>query len=187
MDLVGYNMGVCDCKFLNNIIIGNGYGMYFDSSPGNIIFGNIISGNIISSNNYNGIMIICHSNYEDLTEEEIIINNIPEYYITPIDTVISRNIISNNSDGIFVDDYSCGNNICGNLISNNSFCGVFIGYSWADLHFNSITSNRYGLYVDSGSYRIVNATNNWWGTNNISYLNSTSQLFLVISGIRMVL
>lgn len=140
----------------NFIITGSsGYensGIYIDCSSNNII-----SGNIITNNSDSGIFINYGSN-----------NN------------ISSNKITNNGltgakiwNGI-------NNTVYGNIISNN-YMGLYIYNTVydspaANIYFNKITQNSLGLYIEDG---MVNAQNNWWGTNNpVESWNSSTDIYL---------
>jgi parallel beta-helix repeat protein len=98
-------------------------------------------------------------------------NNITGYDADGIDSYYSSNTIYGNtvsgcqdgreSDGI----YSCGStdNIIGNNVINNDV-GIYDSGSTDNINFNRILGNYYaGLASDVTA---LNATNNWWGTNN---------------------
>ena len=45
----------------------------------------------------------------------------------------------------------------------NNYCGILTNNSTDIIQFNRITNNTYGLINEIGT---VNATDNWWGSNN---------------------
>ncbi len=79
--------------------------------------------------------------------------------------MIYGNTISGCESGIYSENSN--NNIFSNLLTNNLY-GIWTYNSTDTIQFNRITLNTYGLRNDIGS---VNATNNWWGTNNPSNPN----------------
>jgi parallel beta-helix repeat protein len=106
-------------------------------------FNNIISNNTITSNGFDGI----HSSYSSNT--------------------ISNNVISGCNSGIY-SEYSNNSIISNNLTGN--YYGIWTYNSTDTIQFNRITGNTYGLRNDIG---IVNATNNWWGSNDGPSTNSS--------------
>ncbi len=89
-------------------------------------------------------------------------------------TNINNNTITgNNFDGIYV---GWGNiNLVNNTITSNGRDGIsFAANTSGYLNFNVIAQNlRYGLYVANGT-SLINATNNWWGTNTPSYISNST-------------
>ena len=137
----------------DNIIFNNSNGIYIYNSTDNQILDNDIL-----NNTANGILLDTGSN-----------NN----------TIIGNNLINNGIDGISINN-SNDNTISNNIISNNNRDGIHLSNSSAHINFNSIVSNsRYGLYkIGNG---IVDATNNWWGSNN-PVVSSTSGSDIYILG-----
>ncbi|MDZ4172269.1 MAG: hypothetical protein CVV28_11100 [Methanobacteriales archaeon HGW-Methanobacteriales-1] len=128
------------------------------------------------SNNLKGIFISNSSNIE--ISENNIMNNTGEgiFASNSSDNEFSDNIIKYNGlSGIKVNN---GNNtvIFSNLISNNGQYGISVTNSSVDINFNRIVANNvYGLYKEGNG--TLNATNNWWGSNNpIVSLNNTSDI-----------
>ncbi|MEN4018405.1 MAG: NosD domain-containing protein, partial [Methanobacterium sp.] len=108
--------------------------IYIDNSNNNVILGNIIH------NNCRGILINHGS------------NNI----------ISDSNIKHNQWDGVKIRD-GVNNTVYGNTISHN-MVGLYVyGFYAANISFNNIIQNDWGLYIEEG---IVNAQNNWWGSNN---------------------
>ncbi len=151
----------------------NNAGIFINNSNENQIFGNnitnntnaiyvfnstqnVISGNEISYNSLNGVLINTGSENE----------------------VASNKIYSNGSAGINIQD-SDENRICSNNIFSN-LDGIYLNNSSTEVQFNRIVGNsRYGLYnVGNGT---INATNNWWGSNN-PLVSSTSPSDVCIAG-----
>ncbi|MCK9150474.1 hypothetical protein MXE27_00785 [Methanobacterium alcaliphilum] len=97
---------------------------------------NTIIGNNITCNGFNGIQ----TNFSS--------------------TTIYGNLISGCESGIYSENSN--NTISSNNLINNTY-GVWTYNSTDTIHFNRIVENTHGLRNDRG---IVNATNNWWGTNN---------------------
>jgi parallel beta-helix repeat protein len=159
-----------NCTIQSNSITGNRNGIYLSGlSTNNYIFNNYIqnstlygislssrnntiTGNNISNNN-NGIMIDSHYN------------------------LISRNTLSNNRVyGIYMDGAD-NTYLYENTISYNNY-GVYFFECTFEMHFNQIFGNQYGVYSDLGG--CLNATNNWWGTNNPTNTSTNSPADIVI-------
>ncbi|MDD3753230.1 MAG: NosD domain-containing protein [Methanobacterium sp.] len=104
-------------------------------------FNNTIAYNTITCNDSNGIQSNSSSN------------------------MIYGNTISGCESGIYSENSN--NKIFSNLLTNNLY-GIWTYNSTDTIQFNRITLNTYGLRNDIGT---VNATNNWWGTNNPSNPN----------------
>ena len=137
--------------------IGNA-GIYINNSDNNQILGNNITSNL------NGICI-CNSTGNVLSGNTIL-NNIANGIFISIgsDNEISSNkVTSNGSEGISIQN-SDKNRIYSNIISGN-MDGIYLNNSSTEIHLNQIVGNsRYGLYNQGNG--TVNATNNWWGSNN---------------------
>jgi len=131
------------------------------SGSGSLIDGFIITGATDSS----GIYITPLANV-NLTNNTITNNNIG-INITGNST-ITNNKITNNDIGVNV----AGNaTITSNTIKNNNI-GVNVNSGISNIHFNDIYNNTlYGLKFTGDG---VNASNNWWGTNNPTYATSTT-------------
>ena len=184
-----------------NRIINNGYGILFYNSSRNTINSNIITNNsvgidlvstsnnnIISGNNLNNIVDgikldnssgnnINHNNQISGNENGVFIENSAE------NNIISGNNITDNiyygdggwdGDGIYLYN-SLNTTISGNNIINNAY-GIYVQVSSGNVHFNRIINNtQYDLFVDASS---VNATDNWWGTNNNPLTNGNLHAIL---------
>ena len=157
----------------NHITGNNSVGIFtIMSSYNNIIYNNISKNgksalivlisnyNIISNNEFsynNNSIVINGSNYN-----QILHNNI-SYNIGDIDVVytginlsesynntISKNIISNNDDGIHLLD-SSDNNILGNIIIKNNNYGIYQKTSSNNntISFCNISNNNHGILLDT--------------------------------------
>jgi len=187
----------------NNIVSGNTVtnneknGIEVDYSKSSNISGNIVTGNydgiciyysnstIISGNNITLSVERSGIELDYSADTNISNNNITRnldgiYSFYSINTNISNNrVTDNDQDGIYL-FYSNSNSIYKNDISGNKRHGIYIYYSQAAINFNRITWNwEYGLY-DEG-IGPVNATNNWWGTNNPT-ISTTSMGDIYING-----
>jgi parallel beta-helix repeat (two copies) len=165
-----YLNGVNNSQILSNNITGNGlqlvnttsvggYGIFLNSTINSTIAGN----NLL--HNAGGIKLI-NSNNSHLSENNITNSLWKGIYLNQSpNTQISENNLVNNSYGIFA-EYSNNLKVTGNDIKNNTYQGIFLNCSSGELHFNRIVGNgEYGL-LSNNSSSTVNATNNWWGTNN---------------------
>ena len=121
-----------------------------------------ITNNTITNNN-NGINVDGTANISNNTinDNTIGINVIGNATIT-------NNTIKDNNVGISVSGKST---IISNTITGNHI-GVDVAGGSASVHFNNIYDNKlYGLrFTGSG----VDASNNWWGTNNPTYKKGTA-------------
>ncbi|MDP3623045.1 MAG: chitobiase/beta-hexosaminidase C-terminal domain-containing protein, partial [Methanobacteriaceae archaeon] len=115
----------------------------------NNIIGNGTHG-IITSNSYNNTIL-----YNTITCNGF--NGIQSNFSS---NNIYGNTISGCESGIYSENSN--NSIVSNILINNNY-GIWTNNSTDTIHFNRITQNTYGLRNDMGT---VNATNNWWGTNN---------------------
>lgn len=143
------------------IIMGstNGAGIYLNNSNYNSILENIIQ------NNLDGIYL--YNSSENTVSDNIIQNNfrngIALNFNSLKNEISYNNINSNSISGINIKN-SNSNSMFTNIISNNTN-GIFVNNSTAYINFNAFSNNSmYGLYVCENV--IINATNNWWGSNN---------------------
>jgi parallel beta-helix repeat protein len=108
-------------------VTGFYYGIEFDSSDGNELFGNTIEKNLGDGVFFNG------SSYNNLTHNAV---------------------ISNFADGIFLYSFSNQNYIAGNIIQRNSYRGIdlFFGCNNNTISENIVAyNNMTGLYMSSSS------------------------------------
>ncbi|WP_048080198.1 right-handed parallel beta-helix repeat-containing protein [Methanobacterium arcticum] len=134
----------------NNVTNNSGSGIYFGSGD------NAIQNNIVTSNGGSGIYLDNFSSYN------LVQNN-----------VATRNTVT----GILIDGYSIYNVIQNNAATNNGRDGISVSHHYANdllyINFNRITNNgRYGIYSDGTAS--INATNNWWGSNNSPLTNASN-------------
>lgn len=123
-------------NILGNNITGNSNGLYLYNSTDNLISGNKILNNLV-----NGVSINIGSDNE----------------------ISGNELNSNGSEGIDIQN-SNENAIYSNNIANNRD-GIYLNSSSTKVHYNRIVKNsRYGLYNQGNG--TVDATNNWWGSNN---------------------
>ena len=140
-----------DNKILKNKITCNSKGVYIYNSTVNVV-----SGNDISQNTADGVLISLGS------ENEISCNQ----------------LIGNGLSGVNIQN-SQDNGIYSNLISGNQD-GILLNNSSTEVHYNSIAGNsRYGLYNQGNG--TVDATDNWWGTNNPT-VSSTGPSDIYVAG-----
>jgi autotransporter family porin len=146
--------GVSTYKCNNSIIKGN-------------YIHNIIDSGITDSGSFN----------LNITENTIkqSLSGISGYFSTAF-TIMNNQITNNSGEGIYLNDCYKGGLIESNNIYSNQ-CGVEI---WEDqpvssnnynLKFNRIVNNN-GIGIFYIAYGNVNATLNWWGSNNASYVAS---------------
>ena len=156
-----------------------------ESSNGIYLVGNsncnIIGNNII--NNYNGIYLIGSNN--NLIQNNIIINNDNGINLGPLshNNRIKNNTIINNTNGMNLGPLSVSNKIQSNTIINNNI-GIKLNFASADINFNRITNNSaYGLYCMT--LGTIDATNNWWGTNNpIKSSRKSSDIYVALGNVK---
>lgn len=176
-----YLNGAHNCCILNNIITGNGlnstgdfgYGIFMNYTTNCMITGNILHGN-------EGGIDLEYSNNTLLSENSVTDSVLRGIYMYRANsTAISKNNLANNDGGILA-CYSNNIVITGNDVKNNIYQGIYLYYSSGDLHFNRIVGNgEYGLLSRGGT---VNATNNWWGTNNPRVSSVKPSAIYVING-----
>lgn len=139
----------------------------FQPQEGNIITGNTITGNSfwgIGLTNINGTNIISNNTITNNTEGINLYNTIW--------TLITENTIKDNSGSGINLNNSNNNTIQSNNVRNNQY-GIYLSDSSANVNFNVIIENSvYGLYNKGNG--VVNAINNWWGSNANPIISSTS-------------
>jgi parallel beta-helix repeat protein len=169
-----------NCKIRNNKITNNSfYGIYLYASENNWIEGNIIEGNQpmgIFKDKGEGILL----NHSSFTK------------------ILANDISQNGSNGIFLDNYSSGNEIVENKIRENESHGIKLSYSSDNrIVKNEISSNKWAaIYFSNGSSQNLIIENSfiknsygiyWWWTdksNNYNrfyhnnFIENNSQLFI---------
>ncbi|MGB9937641.1 MAG: right-handed parallel beta-helix repeat-containing protein [Methanobacterium sp.] len=83
--------------------------------------------------------------------------------------IIQNNSITGNVFGVSL-DYANNARITGNTITGSTY-GIHPQYSTANIQFNRLTGNSLFSIVNQCN-SVINATNNWWGTNTPSYIYS---------------
>ena len=154
----------------NNITANSNNGICLDSSSNDTI-----SGNNITGNNWNGINT-AYSDNNTISENNITNNANFGFFSTYSNSnLLSKNTIANNGNGIYLQNLS-NDTISGNDISDNNNQGLYIYDSSATINFNRIVGNgNYGIHNNLG---IINATNNWWGSDNpVVSSNSGSDIY----------
>jgi parallel beta-helix repeat protein len=169
-----------NCKIRNNKITNNSfYGIYLYASENNWIEGNIIEGNQpmgIFKDKGEGILL----NHSSFTK------------------ILANDISQNGSNGIFLDNYSSGNEIVENKIRENESHGIKLSYSSN----NKITKNEISFNKQAAIYFSTQSSENlviensfiknsygiyWWWTdksNNYNrfyhnnFIENNSQLFI---------
>jgi parallel beta-helix repeat protein len=147
-------------------------GIYINNSNDNLIIGNKITGFDSGISLYNSKdNIISENEISNTFWYGILINN-------GSNNEISSNSITETETGIFIQN-SNDNCIYSNKISKNRLIGIHLKNSSTEIHYNIIIENRkYGLYNEGNG--IIDATNNWWGSNNpIISSNFSSDIYSV--------
>ncbi len=149
----------------NNTALNNQYGIRFGNSNQNLIQGNTLR------NNATGYGVGFEKSSNNTILNNVITGNVNGIYIGIVgslvgssnDNFIQNNTLTSNQNGITLYN-STGNTLYQNTLTSNQY-GVYCYYSSSNISFNRIVGNsRYGIYkVGTG---MVNATNNWWGTNS---------------------
>lgn len=135
----------------------NSSGIFISALTNATLTNNTIIGNDIGINVYGNATI----NNTTLSSNRIGINNSGN-------TSITNNTIIGNEIGV---NTSGNASIISNTITGNGI-GVNVDNGSSSLHFNNIYSNTmYGLKFTGNN---VDASNNWWGTNNPTYKNGTT-------------
>jgi len=179
-----YLNSVNNCQILSNTIMGNGvqlvnttsafgYGIFLNSVNNCTVSGNILQNNLGGIDlEYSNNTLVSGNNVTGSTFRGV-------YLYQANNTTITESSLVSNDCGI-LSSYSNNLKVTGNDIKNNTYQGIYLYYSSGDLHFNRIVGNgQYGLLSRGGT---VNATNNWWGTNNPVVSSVQPSAIYVISG-----
>ena len=151
---------------MDNTLNDNSNGISLDTSSNNTIYANNIFGVV----NVYAITLIDYSMNNVISGNDIE-NNCSGIFISNSSGQISGNTLKNNE--IHITD-SIDVQIIGNDISSkyNGSTGIYLSNTIAEVHYNRITGFTYGIRVTNNS--TVDTTNNWWGSNTVSYINSTT-------------
>nr|WP_257790561.1 chitobiase/beta-hexosaminidase C-terminal domain-containing protein [Methanobacterium subterraneum] len=124
--------------------------------------------NNVTNNGNNGIN--ANGANTTITWNNVTSNSGSGIYVNGADITVSDNTATNNQHGIYLNN-STGT-IQSNDLADNQY-GIYLSSSSANINFNRIAGNNvYGLYCTGNG--IVNATNNWWGSNNDPSTNSSN-------------
>ena len=167
-----------NCSIIGDNITGSQFGIYFNNSTNSTISENNIA------NNYNGVYIF---NSPNITiSSSTVSNNTGNgiYLDTSNSTEISENAILNNKLNGICTNNSLNTTIFENNILNNALDGIYLNNSSATINFNRIIGN--GMYgTENQGNETVDATNNWWGSNNgpsvSSLKNVTCNTWLILN------
>ena len=201
--------GICfnsadDCKVNICHITGNKVGVYLLNSARNVIDENELIGNHDGIDFYNSCNNNVTCNYVAGNNRGIFVPAECSEGIQSIslNNTIYGNIIGTNIYGIYLkgdmstigmhaDDPRISNDttITANTITGNTY-GIYSDFSGFNMHFNRISNNHYGLWLEIVDEGIeFNAGNNWWGTTNpvscyssFSGLDPDSEYDLVCNG-----
>ncbi|MBI5459620.1 right-handed parallel beta-helix repeat-containing protein [Methanobacterium sp.] len=174
--------GCSNCTITNNTVTNNYFGILTNTvkTKNNVIIFNIITSNqmiglgtcnsdncviyenTITSNGYCGIELL-DSNNNIVHTNLIMSNDGPGIFISNINnTLIQNNLIPGNIYGLYM-KYCRNCTVYGNIITQG-IVGMYVNSSIVNINFNRIASNnQYELISANGN---VNATNNWWGSND---------------------
>lgn len=168
-------------------------GIFLDPSTNNSIYGNIVSGNygngtLIQGSNYNSFsqnnftgnaqngMSVVNSNYNSISENIISANSNPILQMA-LNNVLnankpgSLNLLS-SYNGIFLDP-SVGNNVTGNIITDNPVYGVWLQASSQNTFNGNTISNSgaHGFFVDNSNNNVIES-NDIYGNGNGTLLST---------------
>jgi parallel beta-helix repeat protein len=135
--------------------------------------------NLIMKGSTSNSGIYIENSFNNTIYQSTINNNLNGIYLNnSTETHILGNTINNNiANGIYIKT-GLNNTIYQNIIEYNHQNGISLYNSSSEIHFNRITKNNlYGLYY-SGNKTIINATNNWWGSNNPLISSSQGDIFV---------
>ncbi|PKP53972.1 MAG: hypothetical protein CVT90_02110, partial [Candidatus Altiarchaeales archaeon HGW-Altiarchaeales-3] len=121
---------------INNTINNNGYGVYVSSLRNKLI------NNTINNNDY-GIYVNSFNGYNNITRNNVSLNNIDGIHIaSSSNNIIFQNYITSNNNGIFFMD-SSNNRVMNNTINSNNIAGIYLYYRSDDneISYNKILNN----------------------------------------------
>ncbi|WP_440946421.1 NosD domain-containing protein [Methanosarcina sp. T3] len=169
-----YLSRVKSCTVEDNIISGNWYGIYLDSSASNAL-----SNNAVSSNSDTGI-------YLDNSASNVLSNNTVSsnsgtgiYLLSSVNNKLTDNTVSSNyRNGIWLKDNSNTNTLTGNLASSNTRAGFLLDNQCIG---NNLVNNIVDTNGGHGIYLSAASNSNYLKNNTISS-NTLYGIYLSSSG-----
>jgi len=150
---VTFQGGIIIAGSSNNLLVNNNVsnsacGIVLNRARNN----NVLMNNTVSNNEY-GIALSEDANNNILKGNTVDSNSQYGVYVSESHSnTITCNLVQNNTRGFYLDDGSAANNISyNNIIENGNYSIATGGYEW---QFENDQSDD------------VDATNNWWGTND---------------------
>ena len=142
------------------------YGILLNSSINSVFYENVFASGSFA--------LFINNSINNYFANNNVSNNSIAMGIMGPDNVIFNNSLVFNEFAVVIDGIN--NSIISNTIVDNDF-GVYSNISSFNLsvNFNRISNNHnFGVYISDGS---VNASNNWWGHNNVSLGGNNCDLY----------
>ena len=178
-DNMGSGIDICNSNtnnILNNTITGNkldGISIYNTNKT-------LISRNTVKNSSQIGINLY-YANNTTITDNNVANNTLNGvYFYYANNNSLYGNNITSNGNGINL-QYSYNNTLNGNNIINNKNYGIYISYSSGNINFNRIFGNGICGLSNEGT-NVVDATDNWWGSNNPTVSSATGSDIYVYTG-----
>ena len=151
----GFSLSAVSNVTIKNTTITNSYyGIYLDSSSGNVL-----SDNNITANSWAGVDLFNFCDNNTLSDNSITAN--APYGINlegsaDNNTLIGNNITANSGEGIYL-AFSSGNVLSGNTVTANSGVGIELDAISENntLVDNNVTANSYGVELDYSSGNVL--------------------------------
>ncbi len=127
-----------------NILSGNGYGIFLQSSNNNILTGNVVPNNPLFGINLKS------SNNNILTQNIVTGNGNEGIYLSDSNSnIITRNTVTNNGYGIHLESLSNYNTIAENVASSNINDGINLldSCDYNTIAENTASNNVRGIYI----------------------------------------
>ncbi len=143
-----------------------GYGILLNSSINSVFYENVFTSGSFA--------LVINNSINNYFANNNVSNNSIAMGIMGSNNVIFNNSLVFNEFAVVIDGIN--NSIISNTIVDNDF-GVYSNISSSNLsvNFNRISNNHnFGVYISDGS---VNASNNWWGHNNVSLGGNNCDLY----------
>lgn len=142
------------------------YGILLNSSINSVFYENVFASGSFA--------LFINNSINNYFANNNVSNNSIAMGIMGPDNVIFNNSLVFNEFAVVIDGIN--NSIISNTIVDNDF-GVYSNISSFNLsvNFNRISNNHnFGVYISDGS---INASNNWWGHNNVSLGENNCDLY----------